>query len=169
LVGVAAVMSAFYGAATITVYLFAMSDSVSSLSEYIPWGFVSIRHMESCSDLAGPVTALWGVIGPLQKHRLWRLSVAIGAALWWWIVFLSSSRGTMLGVALGVLVAAVPWLRVFFKYLAYGFIAWFLLSVLIPSVLLDEVSMRALKSDTSGRVPLFVEAWRMSSVDFHSG
>jgi O-antigen ligase len=176
LVGVAAVMSAFYGAATITVYLFAMSDSVSSLSEYIPWGFVSIRYWSHVATWLVPLLPLAVLIGPLQKHRLWRLSVAIGAALWWWIVFLSSSRGTMLSVALGVLVAAVligrpavPWLRVFFKYLAYGFIAWFLLSVLIPSVLLDEVSMRALKSDTSGRVPLFVEAWRMSLVDFPFG
>ena len=176
LIGVAAVMSAFYGAATITVYLFAMSDSVASLSAYIPWGFVSIRYWSHIATWLLPLLPLAVLVGPLQKHRLWRFSVAIGAALWWWIVFLSSSRGTMLGVAFGVLLVAVligrpaiPWLKVFFKYLAYGVIAWFLLSVLIPSVLLDEVSMRALKSDTSGRVPLFVEAWRMSLVEFPFG
>jgi hypothetical protein len=47
-------------------------------------------------------------------------------------VFLSSSRGTMLGVAFGVLLAAVligrpaaPWLKVFLKYLVYGLVARF--------------------------------------------
>jgi O-antigen ligase len=176
LVGVAAVTSAFYGAATITVYLFAMSDSVASLSDYIPWGFVSIRYWSHIATWLLPLLPLAVLVGPLQKQRLWRFFVATGAALWWWIVFLSSSRGTMLGVAFGVLLAAVligrpaaPWLKVFFKYLVYGIVAWFLLSVLIPSLMLDEVSMRALKSDTSGRVPLFIEAWRMSLVDFPFG
>jgi O-antigen ligase len=176
LVGVAAVTSTFYGAATITVYLFAMSDSVASLSNYIPWGFVSIRYWSHIATWLLPLLPLAVLIGPLQKQRLWRFFVATGAALWWWIVFLSSSRGTMLGVAFGVLLAAVligrpaaPWLKVFLKYLVYGIVAWFLLSVLIPSLLLDEVSMRALKSDTSGRVPLFIEAWRMSLVDFPFG
>jgi len=176
LVGVAAVTSAFYGAATITVYLFAMSDSVASLSNYIPWGFVSIRYWSHIATWLLPLLPLAVLVGPLQKQRLWRFFVATGAALWWWIVFLSSSRGTMLGVAFGVLLVAVligrpaaPWLKVFLKYLVYGIVAWFLLSVLIPSLLLDEVSMRALKSDTSGRMPLFIEAWRMSLVDFPFG
>jgi O-antigen ligase len=176
LVGVAAVTSAFYGAATITVYLFAMSDSVASLSNYIPWGFVSIRYWSHIATWLLPLLPLAVLVGPLQKRRLWRFFIGIGSALWWWIVFLSSSRGTMLGVAFGVLLVAVligrpaaPWLKVFLKYLAYGIVAWFLLSVLIPSLLLDEVSMRVLKSDTSGRMPLFIEAWRMSLVDFPFG
>jgi O-antigen ligase len=176
LVGVAAVTSAFYGVATIAVYLFAMSDSVASLSNYIPWGFVSIRYWSHIATWLLPLLPLAVLVGPLQKQRLWRFFVATGAALWWWIVFLSSSRGTMLGVAFGVLLAAVligrpaaSWLKVFLKYLVYGIVARFLLSVLIPSLLLDEVSMRALKSDTSGRMPLFIEAWRMSLVEFPFG
>jgi O-antigen ligase len=64
---------------------------------------------------------------------------------------------------------ALPWLKMFLRYLVYGVIAWFLLSVLIPSFLLDEVSLRALKADTSGRMPLFIEAWRMSLENFPLG
>jgi O-antigen ligase len=176
LIGVAAVTAAFYGAATITVYLFVMSDSVASLSDYIPWGFASIRYWSHIATWLLPLLPLAVLIGPLQKERLWRFFMAAGAALWWWIVFLSSSRGTMLGVAFGVVVAAmligrpaIPWLKVFFRYLAYGIAAWLLLSVLIPSLMLDEVSMRALKLDTSGRMPLFIEAWRMSLVEFPFG
>jgi len=176
LVGVTAIAAALYGATTITVYLFVMSDSVTDLSVYIPWGFVNIRYWSHVATWLLPLLPLAVLVGPLQKQRLWRFFVAIGAALWWWIVFLSSSRGTMLGVAFGVILVAilvgrpaVPWLRVFFKYLAYGVIAWFLLSVLIPSFLLDEVGMRALKTDTSGRAPLFFEAWRMSLIEFPFG
>jgi O-antigen ligase len=176
LVSVAAVTAAFYGSATITVYLFALSDQVTSLSSFIPWGFVSIRYWSHIATWLLPLLPLAVLMGPLRNQRLWRFFIALGAALWWWVVFLSSSRGTMLGLAFGMLVAAVligrpalPWLKMFLRYLVYGVIAWFLLSVLIPSFLLDEVSLRALKADTSGRMPLFIEAWRMSLENFPLG
>src|SRR5690554_333778 len=44
LTSVASVSVAFYGGTTITVYLFALCDQVANLSNYIPWGFVSIRY-----------------------------------------------------------------------------------------------------------------------------
>ncbi len=176
LVSVAAVTAAFYGGATITVYLFALSDQVASLSSFIPWGFVSIRYWSHIATWLLPLLPLAVFVGPLRDQRLWRFFIALGAALWWWVVFLSSSRGTMLGLAFGVLVAivligrpALPWLKMFLRYLAYGVIAWLLLSVLIPSFLLDEISLRALKADTSGRMPLFIEAWRMSLENFPLG
>ncbi len=173
---VAAVTVAFYGGATITVYLFALSDHVANLSNFIPWGFANIRYWSHIATWLIPLMPLAVLVGPLQNQRLWRFFVAMGAALWWWVVFLSSSRGTMLGLAFGVLVAvgligrpALPWLKMFLRYLACGVIAWLLLSVLIPSLLLDEVSIRALKADSSGRMPLFIEAWRMSLENFPLG
>ncbi|WP_144775878.1 O-antigen ligase family protein [Marinobacter maritimus] len=176
LVSVAAASTSAYGGATITVYLFALSDQVANLSNFIPWGFVSIRYWSHIATWLIPLLPLAVLIGPLQNQRLWRFFIALGAALWWWVVFLSSSRGTMLGLAFGVLVAivligrpALPWLKMFLRYLTYGVIAWLFLSVLVPSLLLNEVSMRALKADTSGRVPLFIEAWRMSLENFPLG
>ena len=176
LVSVAAATAAFYGGATITVYLFALSDQVANLSSFIPWGFVNIRYWSHIATWLLPLLPLAVLVGPLRKQRLWRFFIALSAALWWWVVFLSSSRGTMLGLAFGALVAivlidrpALPWLKMFLRYLAYGVIAWLLLSVLIPSLLLDEISIRALKADTSGRMPLFIEAWRMSLENFPFG
>jgi len=169
LVSVAAATAALYGGATITVYLFALFDQVANLSSFIPWGFVSIRYWSHIATWLLPLLPLAVLMGPLRNQRLWRFFIALGTSLWWWVVFLSSSRGTMLGLAFGALVVivligrpALPWLKMFLRYLAYGVIAWLLLSVLIPSLLLDEVSLRALKADTSGRMPLFIEAWRMS-------
>jgi len=175
-VSVAAVTTAFYGGATITGYFFALSDRVANLSNFIPWGFVSIRYWSHIATWLLPLLPLAVLVGPLRNQRLWRFFVALGAALWWWIVFLSSSRGTMLGIAFGVFIAAMligrpalPWLKVFLRYLAYGVIAWLLLSVVVPWLLLDEISLRALKADTSGRMPLFLEAWQMSLKNFPFG
>ncbi|WP_417707999.1 O-antigen ligase family protein [Rheinheimera aquimaris] len=176
LVSVAAVTAAFYGGATITVYLFALSDQVANLSSFIPWGFVSIRYWSHIATWLIPLLPLAVLLGPFRSQRLWQFFIALGAALWWWVVFLSFSRGTMLGLALGVLIAVMligrptlPWLKVFLRYLAYGVVAWLFLSLLVPSLLLDEVSMRTLKTDTSGRMPLFIEAWRMSLENFPFG
>lgn len=176
LVSVAAVTAAFYGGATITVYMFALSDQVANMSNFIPWGFVNIRYWSHTATWLLPLLPLAVLIGPLKDERLWRFFVALGAALWWWVEFLSTSRGSMLGIAFGVILAAVligrpalPWLRVFLRYLAYGVLAWLLLSVIIPSIFLDEVSVRSLKSDSSGRMPLFLEAWRMSLENFPFG
>ena len=173
---VAAVTVFFYGGATITVYLFALSDQVANLSSFIPWGFVNIRYWSHIATWFLPLLPLAVLMGPLRNQGLWRFLIALGAALWWWVVFLSSSRGTMLGLAFGALVAmvligrpALPWLKIFLRYLAYGVIAWLLLSVFVPSLLLDETSIRTLKADTSGRMPLFIEAWRMSLENFPFG
>ena len=176
LVYIGSATAAFYGGATITVYLFALSDRVANLSDYIPWGFVSIRYWSHIATWLIPLLPLAVLVGPLQNQRLWRFFTALGAALWWWVVLLSSSRGTMLGLAFGVLLAAMligrpalPWLKVFLRYLAYGVLAWLFLSVLVPSLFLDEVSIRTLKTHSSGRMPLFIEAWRMSLENFPFG
>ncbi|MCL1488306.1 MAG: hypothetical protein MH186_10710 [Marinobacter sp.] len=59
LVSVTAIVSAFYGATTVLVYLFAMSDRVAKLSEYIPWGFRKYTLLEPYRDLvAATVTPL---------------------------------------------------------------------------------------------------------------
>lgn len=173
---VGSIAAAFYGGATITVYLFALSDQVSNLSNFIPWGFVNIRYWSHIATWLIPLLPLAVLVGPLKTQRLWRFFVALGAALWWWIIFLSSSRGSMLGLAFGVLFVAVaigrpaqPWLKIFLRYLAYGVLVWLLLSVFVPSLLLDEVTLRTLKTDSSGRMPLFIEAWQMSQVNFPFG
>lgn len=176
LVYTAIITAVFYGGVTIIVYLFALSDRATNVSAFIPWGFVNIRYWSHVATWLMPLLAVAPLIGPFRSQRLWRIFCAVGAGLWWWVVVLSSSRGTMLGLAFGVLVAGVfigrptlPWLRVFLRYLFYGVLAWLLLSVLIPSLLFDETSIRTLKLDSSGRMPLFIEAWRMSLENFPFG
>nr|WP_281496384.1 O-antigen ligase family protein [Marinobacter sp. S0848L] len=116
------------------------------------------------------------LVGPFKDERLWRFFVALGTALWWWVVFLSTSRGTMLGLAFGVLLvivllgrSALPWLKIVIQHLIYGGLVWALLSGIVPWLLLDEVNIRALKTDSSGRMPLFIEALSMSFENFPFG
>lgn len=167
---------ALYGCASLTVYGFVLLDGVPNFSHYIPWGFVNIRYWSHIATWFLPILPLATLIGPLKGNRLWRFFVALGVALWWWIVFMSTSRGTFLSLTLGVSLVALlmgrssyPWLKIFFRYLVYGVGAWLVLSVIIPSVFLDNVTVREIKTDSAGRIVLFDEAWRMSLVNFPFG
>jgi hypothetical protein len=71
-VGISAVLAAFYGGITISVYLFAMSDGVTDLSAYIPWGFVNIRYWSHIATWLLSLLPLAVLIGPLKDQRLWR-------------------------------------------------------------------------------------------------
>jgi O-antigen ligase len=172
----AVVATALYGATTIMVYLFALSDEVSQLSAFIPWGFVNIRYWSHIATWLMPLLPLAILIGPLQNQRLWRFFCALGAAIWWWVIFLSTARGSMLGLVFGLFLVlffigrpALPWAKVFLRYLSYGLLAWLIMSVLIPSILIDELSVRRLHAGPAGRMPLFLEAWRMSFENFPFG
>lgn len=161
---------------SINVYLFALSDKVANLVNFLPWGFVNIRYWSHIATWLLPLLPLAVLAGPLGAHRLWRLLVAIGAGLWWWILFMSSSRGSMLGIVFGVVLVLVllgrtayPWAKVLLQHLLLGIAFWVVLSLIIPSFIVDELQVRSLKTDSSGRMPLFIEAWHMSLQNFPFG
>lgn len=173
---VAAVSCFFYGAMSVNVYLFALVDGQAELSDLIPWGFVNIRYWSHVATWLLPILPLAVLIGPLRHYRLWRSLVAIGAGLWWWIILLSASRGTMVGIASGVLFVTLcfgrhswPWLRQFTIYLLAGVAVWLVLSVFVPSLLFGETDLRSVHATSSGRLPLFIEAWQMSLQHFPFG
>ena len=176
LVYVGAATAALYGAIAFLTYLFALSDQVVNLSKFIPWGFVNIRYWSHVATWLIPLLALAPLVGPFREQRLWRFMCALTAALWWWVVFLSSSRGTMLGLVFGFFLVllligrpALPWLKVFVRYFAYGLLAWLLLSVIVPSLVSTEVGFRKLHTGSSARIIMFLEAWRMSLENFPFG
>lgn len=173
---VAAVSCFFYAAMTITVYLFAVTDDFSRLDSVIPWGFVNIRYWSHIATWILPILPLAVLAGPFKDNRLWRLGVSFTGAIWWWMVFMSVSRGTMAGIAVGfVFVCAtfgrssLPWAKQCLWYVVYGAIAWLVLSVIIPGFVFDDFQVRSLHVDTSGRLPLWREAWAMSLQNFPFG
>lgn len=165
-----------YGAMSINVYLFALFDGVSKITDYIPWGFVHIRYWSHVATWLLPLLPLAVLVGPLKGERLWRWGVTLAAGLWWWIVFLSTARGSIVGIAFGAFVtlvligrSALPWLKVLGMHIATGGLIWWLLSVVVPSLVLGDIQLRPIKLDSSGRGPLFLEAWRMSLENFPFG
>jgi O-antigen ligase len=167
---------ALYGLASINVYLFATLDGITGLIDFIPWGFVNIRYWSHIATWCLPLIPLAVLVGPLKKVRIWRIIVMLGAGMWWWILFLTMGRGSILGIAFGVVFVTLlfgrrvfPWLKVFLQYLLAGIVIWLLLSVVIPSFMESGIQVRTIKADSSGRIPLFIEAWKMSLQNFPFG
>ncbi|GHD54169.1 O-antigen ligase [Marinobacter persicus] len=176
LIVLVAALCALYGLASVNVYLFATFDGVTKLIDFIPWGFVNIRYWSHIATWCLPLIPLAVLVGPFKDVRLWRGVVLLGAGMWWWILFLTTGRGSALGIAFGVVLVlllfgrkAFPWLKVFLQYLFAGIVIWLLLSVAIPSFMEGGVQVRSIKTDSSGRIPLFVEAWKMSLQNFPFG
>ena len=176
IVFVAVIACFFYAAMTINVYLFAILDEFSRLDDVIPWGFVNIRYWSHVATWLVPLFPLSLIIGSWKDNRLWKLGVAFTGALWWWVIFQSSSRGSMIGLFIGFLLvwvcfgkAALPWVKLFVRFAIYGLVTWLMLSVLIPSLVFDEVQIRGINATTSGRIPLWQEAWVMSLQNFPFG
>jgi len=176
LVLISAAFCAFYGLSTINVYLFAIFDGVTKLTNFVPEGFVNIRYWSHVATWLLPLMPLAVLWGPEKNQRLWRVLVAVGSGLWWWIIFLSSARGSALGLVFGVILVGflfgrriAPWLKLLFLHVGLGAVFWLLLSVAIPTLLADEMQLRSLSTDSSGRWPLWVEAWKMSLQNFPFG
>jgi O-antigen ligase len=173
---VAAVTCFFYAAMTITVYLFAITDDFSRLEHIIPWGFVNIRYWSHVATWLVPLFPLGLLLAPWRDNRLWQLGLVFTAAVWFWVIFMSSSRGSMVGLIVGFLLVcalfgrvAVPWIKLFVRFALYGLVVWLFLSVLIPSLVFDDLHVRGIKAGSSGRMPLWQEAWEMSLQNFPFG
>lgn len=171
-----AVSCFLYGGMSINVYLFALFDGVANIANYIPWGFVNIRYWSHLATWLLPLLPLAVLVGPLKERRLWRWGVTLGAGMWWWMVFLSTARGSMVAILAGSMLsmtligrAGFAWLKMLCFHILVGGGLWLVLSVIVPSIFLGDVHLRPIKLDASGRWPLFLEAWRMSLEDFPFG
>lgn len=165
-----------YGFGSINVYMFAVFDGVTSLTDYLPWGFVNIRYWSHIATWCLPLFPLAILIGPLRQVRVWRMLVTVGAGLWWWILMLSTARGSFLAVVFAVILTVVffgrsvlPWLKTLGLQALMGLVFWITLSVMVPSLIGGDVQVRTLSTTSSGRMPLFAEAWAMSLVNFPLG
>jgi O-antigen ligase len=89
---------------------------------------------------------------------------------------MSSSRGSIIGISFGFLVAVIllfrvagPWAKHFAMCFMLGLCFWFFLSFIIPYFLIDSINVSSIKTHTSGRLPLFIEAFAMSMENFPVG
>lgn len=176
LVVVSSVACFFYATMTITVYLFAITDGFADLTDIIPWGFVNMRYWGHMATWLLPILPLALLVGPLAQNRKWRWSVSFAAGVWWWMVFMTTSRGTMVSLGLAFALAFIvfgrallPWARIYCTFIVFGGAAWALLSFVIPSIVFETATIRSIHSGSSGRLSLWWEAWSMSLADFPWG
>lgn len=176
LVYVCVAVCGLYGLASVNVYLFAISGGFTALSDVIPWGFVNVRYWSHIATWCLPLMPLAVLVGPFRHNRMLRLWVILTAGLWWWVLLLTMSRGSLLGISFGAVLSflllgrrAMPWLRVVLLSLALGLLFWLVLSILVPFFLAESVQVRGVSLGGSGRWPLFAEAWAMSVEQFPFG
>jgi len=165
-----------YAMMTLTVYGFAIADGQTNLVPFIPWGFVSMRYWSHAATWMLPLFPVALLIGPFKASALWKVMVLLTMAIWWWVIFLSSARGSTIGIAVGlglVLLlfgrSSLGWAKELIKGFAGGVILWALLSVAVPELLFGETQVRGLKTDNSDRIPQILEAWAMSLQHFPLG
>lgn len=175
----AAVACFFYGCMTLNVYFFLLSDEHARLRDFIPWGFVNIRYWSHVATWLLPLLPVVDMrLRDDGSKKMWRLGVVLGSGIWWWIVMISSARGTMAGVAGGgVLVFFLLgkqggyWFKILLSHVAVGLGVWVLLSVMVPLLVLGAEAGQStlLHADSSGRMPPWSEAFRMSVERFPLG
>lgn len=165
-----------YAAMTLNIYLFAMFDGLARLDSVIPWGSVNIRYWSHLATWLLPILPLALLSESVGQYRLSRLGVLFAGGIWWWIVFLSSARGTFLGILVAMASVwflfgrnSLRYLRIQGLLLFLGLVIWVFASRVIPELLALDVEHRALGTSSSGRLALWREAWLMSLENFPLG
>jgi len=165
-----------YAIISLYIYIFAMLDQVQRLDQFLPWGFINIRYWSQVASWALPVLPLSLLITPLKQYTSWRLSLYFTLTIWFWILILSVARGSGIGLISAVLITALlfrrsclPWLKIFLTGAVAGFLCWLLLSIWLPSLLIESSELRNATLTSSGRIPLWKEAWAMSWKNFPLG
>lgn len=165
-----------YAVISVYTYIFAMLDQVQRLDQFLPWGFINIRYWSQVASWALPILPLSLLITPLKQYTSWRLSLYFTLTIWFWILILSVARGSGIGLISAVLITALlfrrsclPWLKIFLTGAVAGFLCWLLLSIWLPSLLIDSSELRNATLTSSGRIPLWKEAWAMSWKNFPLG
>lgn len=166
----------FYAILTIPIYFYAISDKFLDFISVMPWGFVNIRYWSHVATWLIPLLPLAALIEPVRWKRLWQCCVWVTASVWWWLIFLSAARGTMCALFISGLIvffvfgrAAKKWISMSLKYAASGFFLWLILTILVPYVLFGSQNIPGVDLSSSGRLPLWKEAFAMSLQHFPLG
>jgi O-antigen ligase len=169
LVGVACAL--FYGLLSLLHYVFALWDGVTKFDRAVSWGFPNIRYWSHVATWLIPLLALAQCVRPVQGLPLARGLVFIAGGLWWWVLLTTAGRGSLLGLVAGAVWVSLLWrdrafplVRALGSHVLLGAGVWLVLTVAVPLLILGTASPRAPHVDSSGRGPLWLEAWNMSLV-----
>lgn len=173
---VIAFVALIYGFIALMNYALALRDGNTDIDTVLTWGFPNIRYWSHLATWLIPLIAAAQRSGSLSTLPTVRGLFVLAGSLWWWILFSTSARGSALGLLVGSIVVVVlfrryslDWLRSLGVQLLVGGSLWLVLTFLLPLWLFDSVDLRAISASSSGRIPLWIEAWNMSLVNFPFG
>lgn len=166
----------FYAGMTVNYYLFTIADKNFDVGEIIPWGFFNIRYWSHTATWLIPILPLAIKLSLPGPRRLRYFFVCFTAAIWIWILLMSTARGSIISLSVGTIVAflvfgrnAFPWAKIQAFFILIGVGGWLLLSIILPSVIFGELEVRSISTSTSGRLSLWAEAFEMSLQNFPLG
>lgn len=166
----------FYGLLSIFNYAFALADGVVRLERIVTWGFPNIRYWSHVATWLIPFLALAHYSNPLKRAPLIVPLAASAGAIWWWILFTTVSRGSLVGIMVGAMLVLVLFgrpalrlIRILGIHAFFGGVLWCVLTIAVPYLMWGDVAPRDVHATTSGRIPLWIEAWHMSLVHFPFG
>lgn len=171
-----AVLVAIYALMSLMGYGFYLVQGHSRLSSFIPHGFLTIRYWSHLATWLLPLLPLATMV-PVARRKLWNTCLLISGALWYWILWLSMSRGSMLSIAIAAALVALIfrseakyWLKWHGKALAIAVPIWLILSRLLPEFVLSTSSgERSFHLSSSGRVELWLHTLELSLRNFPFG
>ena len=173
---VIAFVALIYGFIALMNYALALQDGNADIDTVLTWGFPNIRYWSHLASWLIPLIAAAQRSGSLSTLPAVRGVFVLAGALWWWILLSTSARGSAFGLLVGSIVVVVlfrryslDWLRSLGVQLLVGGSLWLVLTFLLPLWLFDSVDLRAISASSSGRIPLWIEAWNMSLVNFPFG
>lgn len=169
-------LALLYGCIAVMNYGFALHDKNPEIDEVITWGFPNIRYWSHLATWLLPVLAIAQRCEFLSAVPLARILVFFAGAIWWWMLITTSARGSFLGLIVGAAMvglllrkSALMWLRAMAGQMAGGVALWVALTMVLPWMLFGFAEPRGVDMDSSGRLPLWQEAWEMSLVNFPFG
>lgn len=170
-------MEFIYAVLTLLLYLLSFRGDGSEFADAIPWGYVNIRYWSHIATWLLPLMPLALNLGVRAMPSMWRPMVYLAAGTIWWLVIESVARGTLLAMSAAFVAVlllagrrALPWIRGLAEQAAVGVMLWLLLSWCLPHLVSGEApGVPAMNFSSSGRIPLWHEAWEMSLQFFPLG
>tara|TARA_R110001592_G_scaffold123325_1_gene331133 strand:+ start:8586 stop:10052 length:1467 start_codon:yes stop_codon:yes gene_type:complete len=168
----------FYACITVLMYVFSLEANLSTFSDVVPAGFLNIRFWGHTATWLLPIFPLATLARKGESWRIWRLMVLFTAGIWWWLAIYLTSRGTIISLLIATILMCFlfhgvvkVWLSVMLTQLSLGVLIWLVLSYIVPVWILDVNAglIKELNTTTSGRLPLWEEAWVMSLQNFPFG
>jgi O-antigen ligase len=167
--------SLLYAFKALAIYMVALFSGLGIESDYLLPGFDNYRFFNHGQTVTLPLLGLQVVFSMQNRDIFWRWLSWAALISWWMLLYVSSGRGTFIGVIFAMLIVwlkfrsiAWPWLRVMFLGAFAGLLMYTLLYILIPYFagmqafgFLGVVVERSVKNLGSSRESLWLCATEM--------